>query len=164
MLKLKHWQVFFILLVGLFMCGLKIEDNYMLTSAILLAGSLIYYMWPLLIGHGLYLILPEKIDINYNLFLINGVICIVAPSVGMIITDGKEMTFHGLAALPFFYLFYALFYFFAFPARVLKSIETGQEVPFKDCIGDFFLILFLPIGIWFLQPRINRVIQEQGRK
>jgi len=28
--------------------------------------------------------------------------------------------------------------------------------------GKRFLIYFLPIGIWFLQPRINKITETQG--
>lgn len=77
----------------------------------------------------------------------------------MIISDGEGMTFNGLAALPGFYVFYAFLYFMMFPARALKSIEKGKKADISEYIGDFFLIIFLPIGIWFLQPRMNKVAE-----
>ena len=70
------------------------------------------------------------------------------------------MEFDGIAALPGFYVFYALLYCMSFPARILKSIEKGKRADFGEYIGDFFLVVFLPIGIWFLQPRINKVTQS----
>jgi hypothetical protein len=77
----------------------------------------------------------------------------------MIISGGQGMEFNGVAALPGFYVFYALLYYISFPARTLKSIENGKKADFGEYFGDFFLIVFLPIGIWFLQPRINKVTQ-----
>jgi len=79
-----------------------------------------------------------------------------------IISDGEGMTFNGLAALPGFYVMYALLHCHMFPARTLKSIERGEKVAIVECFGVFFLIIFLPIGIWFLQPRISKVIKDQS--
>lgn len=160
-LRLKHWQVFIILIIGLFVGNFEIEGNQTLTAILLSFGMTTYFLWILLVGHGLYQILPEKIDLNYNLFLINSFIWLTAYIIVMVISDGQGMTFKGLAALPGFYVFYAFLYFLMFPARTLKSIEKNKKADIGECIGDFFLIVFLPIGIWFLQPRINKVTIDQ---
>jgi hydrogenase maturation factor len=34
---------------------------------------------------------------------------------------------------------------------------TGRTVSFYDYAGPFFLWWFFPLGIWFVQPRINRL-------
>lgn len=80
----------------------------------------------------------------------------------MIISNGAGMTFTGLAALPGFYVFYALLYYTAFPVRLLNTIEKEREVTFSDYILDSFLVIFFPIGIWILQPRINRIAKHFG--
>ena len=163
-LKLKHWQVFIILIVGLLLNNFTIEDNQTLTTIFSITGAIIYFMWPLLVGHGLYQILLDRINLNYNFFIINSFVWLTAWIIIMIMSDGQGMIFNGVAALPGFYVFYALLYYLAFPARTLKSIEKGKKADFGEYIGDFFLIVFLPIGIWFLQPRINRVIRGQEGK
>lgn len=56
---------------------------------------------------------------------------------------------------------WALWYVFYFMAKALKSVETQSEVSFTDCIGDFMLLIFLPIGIWFIQPRINKIFAAE---
>ena len=38
-------------------------------------------------------------------------------------------------------------------AKTYKTIELNRTVSFGSFVGEFFLILFLPIGIWFLQPK-----------
>jgi hypothetical protein len=156
-LRLKHWQVFLILISGLVASNFKIVDNQMLTAILLLIGMIIYFSWILFVGHGLYQLLPDKIELNYNLFIVNSFVWLAAYLAIMIISDGEGMTFTGLAALPGFYVFYAFLHFMMFPARALKSLEKGKKADIGECIGDFFLIVFLPIGIWFIQPRINKV-------
>jgi len=71
------------------------------------------------------------------------------------------VTFNGLAVIPMFYVFYASLHFIAFPVKTLKSIELNRKASFGDYIGDFFLMFLLPIGIWFLQPRIRQIIEKE---
>ncbi len=48
-------------------------------------------------------------------------------------------------------------YMFIFIGKALKSVETKTEAHGDSYIGEFFLLWFWPIGIWLLQPRINRI-------
>ncbi|MEM6297715.1 MAG: hypothetical protein AAF740_03400 [Bacteroidota bacterium] len=43
-------------------------------------------------------------------------------------------------------------------AKSIKVAEKQGKVSFWNPIGTLFLILIFPIGIWFLQPRINRLV------
>jgi hypothetical protein len=52
------------------------------------------------------------------------------------------------------------FYFIFFVSKLLKSIETKKEALFSDYILDYILILFFPIGVWFIQPRINKLFES----
>lgn len=161
-LRLKHWQVFLTLVAGLFIGNTTIEENQMLTTILSVAGMMIYFLWMLFVGHGLYQLLPDKIELNYNLFMINSFVWLTAYTTVMVMSDGAGMKFTGLAALPGFYLFYAFLHFLMFPARVLNSLEKQRKATVGECIADFFLIVFLPIGIWFLQPRINKVVEQHN--
>lgn len=58
--------------------------------------------------------------------------------------------------LHFFYMF-CVCYCFYFNAKALKSIELQRPVTFNDYAGEFFLLWFFPIGVWILQPRINKL-------
>ncbi|WP_194778309.1 hypothetical protein [Pararhodonellum marinum] len=160
LLTAKHWQIFILLIFGLFVGGSRVENEPTINAILTTAGNLIYGIYPLAIGHFLQDYLPKKIELNYNFFLINFFIWITVSSAIMILSDGEGMTFNGLLAIPFFYVFYAFLYSIAFPAKTLKSIELGKKASFAEYFADFFLIFFLPIGIWFLQPRINRVIKS----
>lgn len=44
-----------------------------------------------------------------------------------------------------------------FAARLLNSVEQQRDVAFREFAGDFFAFIFYPIGVWWLQPRINKV-------
>jgi hypothetical protein len=47
-----------------------------------------------------------------------------------------------------------------FAAKVMKSVEIDRLAKFSDYAGEFFLIWFMPVGVWFLQPRLNRMVKE----
>lgn len=66
-----------------------------------------------------------------------------------------------------FFAMFCLFYNFYFVSKSLAVVETGKSVSFYDYAGSFFLLWFFPVGVWFIQPRINRlyarlVSQQEG--
>jgi hypothetical protein len=69
----------------------------------------------------------------------------------------------GLFAIVFpLHLFsmFCMFYILYFVAKTFKTVELQREVSFSDFAGEFFLIWFYPIGIWIVQPKINKMIEE----
>jgi len=48
-----------------------------------------------------------------------------------------------------------------FASKSLVMVETGRRAKFYDYAGPFFLMWFFPIGIWFIQPRINRLYSQR---
>lgn len=52
----------------------------------------------------------------------------------------------------------AIFYALGFTAKNLAKFELGQNVSFFSYSGPFFLFWFFPIGIWFIQPKVNKLL------
>ena len=48
-------------------------------------------------------------------------------------------------------------YCICFMARLIVMVEKERNVTFKDYISTAIIAYFWFIGIWFLQPRINRI-------
>ena len=46
-------------------------------------------------------------------------------------------------------------------AKSLKMKITKRKVTFKDYIVEFFLIIYIIIGVWVLQPKLNKIIDEK---
>ena len=64
--------------------------------------------------------------------------------------------------LPFhFFGMFCSFYMLYFVAKTFKTVELQREVKFSDFAGEFFMIWFFPIGIWILQPKINKMIEGE---
>ena len=49
----------------------------------------------------------------------------------------------------------AMMYCLYFVARTVKTFELQRELKFEDFSEEFFLLLFFPLGVWKIQPKIN---------
>ncbi|RLD66778.1 MAG: hypothetical protein DRI84_04060 [Bacteroidetes bacterium] len=78
------------------------------------------------------------------------------------IIPNLSLIFGSLAVIIPLHLFsiFAIFYSMYFAAKTIKSVELQREARFEDFIGEFFLIWFFPIGVWILQPRINKMLNS----
>ena len=160
-LKAKHWQIFLILMLLSFIGNISIGDSSILQTIFDTLFLIVIVSFPLVIGNELYEYVPENLKLNYNFFLINGVVVLLIVGAALVFGDGQHYEFSGLAALPFYYVIFAYLYVYAFPVKELKSIELGREAKLGEYAGDMVLMLIWPIGIWFIQPRINKVVNER---
>ncbi len=55
---------------------------------------------------------------------------------------------------------FCIFYCFYFTAKTFKTAELQKSVSFNDFVGEFFLVWFSPIGVWILQPKVNKMVDE----
>lgn len=63
--------------------------------------------------------------------------------------------------IPFHFLAMAcLFYGVYFVSKSLTLVETARPASFYGYAGPFFLLWFFPLGIWIIQPRINRLYES----
>jgi len=46
-------------------------------------------------------------------------------------------------------------------AKTVKSGELNRRARFSDYIGEFFLLWFWPLGIWFIQPKVNKLVDSE---
>ena len=61
----------------------------------------------------------------------------------------------------YFLSIFGTFFIIYQTAKIYKTAELKRKVKFKDFIGEFFLFGFYFIGIWILQPKINKLIENQ---
>ena len=163
LLRFKSWMIFMIIILGLLIGNITVENQPSISIFLRIIGITVYIIYPLLIGHFLQNYLPRRIELSYNFFLVNTFLWFTTYSLIIILSGGQGMTFTGLIVLPLLYIFFAFFHFFAFPAKTLKSIELKREARLSEYLGEFILMLILPIGIWALQPRVNKIIESKKR-
>lgn len=86
------------------------------------------------------------------------------------VTQEKEenlLTAALLGLIVFIFHFFSIFcvlHTFFFVAKTVKSAELQRNPRFSNFVGDFFLIWIFPVGIWFIQPRINALIEKANNR
>lgn len=78
----------------------------------------------------------------------------VEPSVGLVASSMAIII--PLHLFSMFCIFYCLY----FVSKTFKTVELQRETTFSDFAGEFFLIWFYPIGIWIVQPKINKMVDQ----
>ena len=177
LLTLKHWQLF-ILLMGLPMVFQFIAIGSVFSSnaptvmlyffpimMILFVG--LFFSWFYTIGTNLHKKLPVTAVMNltrFKIFLFIPVAYMLFLSVFIFamftnISPGGQPNLAIFAVIVPLHLFsiFCIFYCLYFNAKALKTVEWQKPVTFSDFAGEFFLIWFFPIGIWIIQPRLNKL-------
>jgi hypothetical protein len=162
-LKAKHWQVFIIVLLGIFWSNFSIENSSVLTILIQIIGSVLFFIYPFFLGLSLFDIHPNTSSLNKNHFLIYSLIWFISTFAIVILSEGVEMKLNGIPAISILLLFYVHIKFLSFPSKLLKSIELDQDAKAKEYISDLILLALSPIGVWFLQPRINKIAETREK-
>lgn len=139
----------------------EIASNLLIITTLFFV--ILYFVWLYTLGTKLYAKLPNQVKMNLQIFLLFLTIpCVYILSVLIYMLASGGMINNTMQIAPIilpvhlFSIFCALYNMY-FIARALRAVELHRSVTFGECVGDFFLIWFFPIGIWMLQPRINRI-------
>ena len=132
---------------------------------------LLHFAWQYTLGSNLHKKLPESVNMSlsrFRTFLIIPLVYIVL--LGFFMAD----MFSDLQAneLPNFYWFaliiplhlfsiFCMFYGIYFNAKALKAVELQRPLKGDEFIAEFFLMWFFLIGVWILQPRINKIFEGE---
>ena len=58
----------------------------------------------------------------------------------------------------------SIFYGLWFTAKQFMTFSKGEEVKFIDFSSPFFLLWFFPIGVWFIQPKVNQLLVNNNNE
>jgi len=180
-LKAKHWQIFMvtiglpIILEIILIPFIIIGNNPMVILKIMpimmifFLGGLFGWFWAIAIN--LQEKLPEDLKLKANrfkTFLLIPTIYFVIFFVFLdsimsgVIENGTEPDPAIIAGVVPFHLFaiFCIFYCLYFVSKTFKTVELQRKVTFSDFAGEFFMIWFFPVGIWILQPKINKMVEN----
>ena len=153
-------MVFTLLFVSQLAINFTWEHHQIETKLIRVFGFLVFWFWIVLTGKEVNKRIPRRFKKSDTLYVINAVnIFLFFAVMTFFIPEGIE----GNSFFLFFvvmYILYAFFQVFSYPAKCMKTIEKNEVMGFGSYIGLFFLFLFLPIGIWIIQPKLNRIYME----
>jgi len=179
LLRLKHWQLFVIVFGIPFILNLVLTVStfssgyssfmFALVATVISLSIACIFGWYYSLGINLHKKLPETIKVNVRRFNI----CLLATVFYSIfffyfwiktkkeIMLGQPMNTSMFYLMPFHILSIAcLLYCLYFIAKILKAVELQRPVLYNDFASDFFLLLFYPVGIWIIQPRVNKLFND----
>jgi hypothetical protein len=163
--KAKHWQIFgtFVLLAFI---GSMIENINPIVDAVFYIFMVSVILgWILILGHGLSRRLNTLDSKEFKIFEAAGILLILSASLSKLLMTAHitEPRGHGIVMMIFLgiYVLTLLTITFTYPAKTLKRLETKEETDINDYFGDIFGLMFWPIGIWTIQPRINKFADDK---
>ena len=156
--------------------NMSIMVNYLMFFPIIMILLMaIQFGWFWAVGMGLQTKVPENVKMKikkFKIFFFIPIIYLIFISILMSIAIGgiiesEKIINVGLIASLFIiiiplHLFsmFCIFYSLYFVAKTYKTVELQREVSFSYFAGEFFMIWFYPIGIWIIQPKINKMIED----
>jgi hypothetical protein len=165
-LRAKSWEIF-ILSVGVVVL-LQIPmfisnqgESIRLDWGPALACMLCINTWFWVVGSFLNSIVLPKLRPGLALFRF-ALLYPVLYLAGVVVFSPPPLAMLGIVIFPLHLLAVGcMFYLLSFVSKNLALAETGKEVTFYDYAGPFFLLWFFPIGVWIVQPRMNRLYAER---
>ena len=187
-LKAKHWQIFLLTFglqilmqsvlplsfIGSSSNTMTIMSIFTMIIGTIIIGVLLGWFWSIGVG------LQRKISVDVRMkvgrfksflliillfftFVIGLSLFSICRSMGIGQTGNGSVIIGMMNLILPLFLFsmYCMFYTLHFVAKTIKTVELQREVSFSDYAGEFFMLLFFPIGIWIVQPKINKVFENR---
>lgn len=140
-------------------------------------STIVYWLWYWSIGVGLNSKVPENAKLSnttFKIFLLLPAIYLFAVLAFVLTMMSSLPELEAGGAPPFnpalitlilplhFFSIFCIFYCIYFVAKTIKTVELQRKVTFSDFVAEFFLVWFFPIGIWILQPTINKLVDKDS--
>ncbi len=157
-LEAKHWQIFISLIIPSLIYSLVPNSSILIIQIKNIIIGLAYYSWLYVLGKGLNYCIPRRHMLSDTFLTFNFFFFSLSYTLLNILLDpGTTINFRGVGFLLFLYFLFSYLYLFYFAAKALTSAEKLRRTSFKDHIGEMFLLMIGLIGVWILQPRVNKV-------
>lgn len=170
LLRIKHWQLFCLLLIPTLvmqftLIGSGFNSAFLPVFALVMIANLVlFFGWIYTLGVNLHPKLPATVRMNLNRFKLFLFVPVIYISLFLLFLMSGSSFGDGIAGLAIaliiplhFFSMFCIFYSLYFVAKTLKAVELQKQVEFADYAGEFFLMWFFMIGIWLIQPRINKM-------
>ena len=182
LLILKHWQLWIVV----FIIPMMIADFFDLfkettillfrnTTAIKVfalitqftaTGFLLYWIWVL--GTNLYLKVTDKLNLKIKWFKVAFFTILISYLlIGLIRFLSFRYLDYGFILLMIVFslvllIGYCYLYCIHVLTKLINAIESCDlDTPTNQYNKDYILLLIYPIGIWFMQPRINLIFKDK---
>jgi len=158
-LRAKHWQIF-ILVLGVYFVGMFSKGG-LVAGLVMTLSALGFFLWFSSMGSFFNSIVQPELRMKSAFFRV----ALIFPPCYFVFfiatfensspgSLGVILPLHVFAMVCMFYLLY-------FVSKSLVLAETSKPASFYDYAGPFFLLWFFPVGVWIVQPRVNRLYSTQ---
>jgi hypothetical protein len=167
LLFFKHWQLFLLIVI----CGAWTSSSPWeeIVNGVFVVT---FTLWIYAIGiYGQDRIAEMGLKpMKSSLFKINvGCCCVlsIAAPIYSSIQDEARMVSNSFEAQDIIYTIAMLYGLFAaiqmiiFASKTITKIEFQREVSVNDYFSNILLMVFIFVGIWILQPKVNRLIAQK---
>ncbi len=176
-LRARHWQLY-LLLVAVLGLGEMVAVAIMTTNvsstgsvgttgfvcgAIMALGMLCFVGWFWAMGTFLNSISQPSLRLKPGFFRFALIYPVLYIFVAAPFFPNSDTSMFAIILPLHFFAMFCSFYDLYFVSKLMVIAETGKRATFYDFAGPFFLIWFFPVGIWFVQPRVNRLYAERNR-
>lgn len=162
LLRLKSWQLFLLFIVPYNFLSFSV-----LGIGLFLLWISVYVGWIYSIGVAMHALIPSKNKpriIFFKCYSLLATTLLLATFV-----SGHLGISNFIITYPFdlFVLFpiglFVNFSMWMFAARMLESVIQGENVNRSDALKTFFMFWFFPIGVWYIQPAVKRVLEKYNK-
>ncbi len=186
-LRAKKWHLFFVMfalplvyqfyiIISLFVALVSHPANvqeaifepmkYLLIGSLYTLVGFIVWMWS--VGIGLQRLLPEELKLPTGMFKLS---LLIPPFSNVFIFGFALQTISDGSPNPLTFIFIfplhvlstvCSLYSIYFVARTFKTVELQKKPAFSEYILELLLTWILLVGIWILQPKINKMIEDNS--
>ncbi|MDP4270035.1 MAG: hypothetical protein Q8909_07895 [Bacteroidota bacterium] len=180
-LAAKHWQIFLMVFVLPFLCNIFFPSGnpflvFKLAPLLIILFAGGYGLWIWAISIGLQKRVPSEVTLKvkkFKVFFIIPMVYMFFFSFIFAFPQHLDSTFENspflilqsMAIILPLHLFsmFCMFYTLYFASKTFKTVELQRQVTFSDFAGEFFLFWFFPVGVWVIQPKINKMIGDNNQ-
>lgn len=169
-IKAKHWQVFIVLVGTMFLFQLLMfsavmngrAPNFQALTVLTLFMAILFFGWLWSISIACYKALPPNLATSPMPMKICLIYALIYLAVSGTLFFGQGRPLHGYVFVMHLLAMAAIFYSLGFTAKQLTKLEQRKEVAFPSYVGSFVNLWFFPIGVWFIQPKVNRLLGQKN--
>jgi uncharacterized membrane protein YwaF len=175
LVRAKHWQIFLLFVAAFAVAEFPVIGNLttavppqeshglvlVLTETATAVATWCFLLWLWSLGSFLASLVPPALKLKKRFFLFTIVCSAIYALVSVALFQSIDRKLFIITIPLHLFAVFCMFCNLYFVAEGLVIAETGERASFLDCLGPFLLLFFAIIGVWFIQPRINRLYAEK---
>jgi len=173
--RAKHWQIFLLFVVvfavgefpviGNLTTAMRSQESYgtvlVLAEIATAVATWCFLLWLWSLGSFLTSVAPPALMLKKRFFLFTIVCSAIYALVSVALFQNIDRKLFIVTIPLHLFAVFCMLCNLYFVAEGLVIAETGEPASFLDCFGPFLLLFFAIIGVWFIQPRVNRLYAKK---